>query len=230
MFMNDQKCWICAQEADSAEHMVKASDFRAVFGHVSQHAPVFRHSKQQRNQPVRGANAGALKFRPSLCSYCNNARTQKLDRAWEALSAAMRTCHRPLKRGAPVPIQAAFHSRSREEMLKVHLYFLKLLGCYAVEYAVPLPIQTLAVAILGGYPHPNVYHDFVSVTTNVGKPQVVVGNITAINRGCSTVAATWFYLIGAVGVHVTYHASGHPRPVRRLGWHPDDIALALTMR
>jgi hypothetical protein len=228
--MNDDKCWICAQEADSAEHMVKASDFRAVFGHVSQHEPVFRHSRQQRNQPVRGAKASALKFKISLCSYCNNTRTQKYDRAWEALSAAMRTCHRPLKRGGPVPIQAAFHSRSRQEMLNVHLYFLKLLGCYAVEYAVPLPIQTLAVAILGGHPHPNVYLDFVSVDINAEHSQVVVGDITAINLGCTTVAATWFYMIGAFGVHVTYHESGHPRPVRRFGWHPDDLSLALTMR
>lgn len=228
--MNDDKCWICAQEADSAEHMVKASDFRAVFGHVSQHAPVFRHSRQQRNQPVRGANASALKFKPSLCSYCNNTRTQKYDRAWEALSAAMRTCHRPLKRGGSVPIQAAFHSRSRQEMLNVHLYFLKLLGCYAVEYAVPLPIQTLAVAILGDHPHPNVYLDFVAVDINAEHSQVVVGDITAINLGCTTVAATWFYMIGAFGVHVTYHESSHPRPVRRFDWHPDDLSLALTMR
>lgn len=228
--MSERKCWICGQDADSAEHMVKASDFRAVFGHVSQQSPVFRHSKQQRNLPVRGANAGSLKFSPSLCGFCNNARTQTHDRAWESLSAAIRTHRPPLKRGAPVPLQAAFQRRSRDEMLNVHLYFLKLLGCYAVEYAVPLPVQTLAVAILGGHPHPNVYLDFVAVASTAGKAEVVVGNITAINRGPRTVAATWFYVVGTACVHVTYYESGHPRPVRRLGWHPEDISLALRMR
>lgn len=228
--MSERKCWICGQIADSAEHMVKASDFRAVFGHVSQQAPVFRHSMQQRNTPVRGANAGNLKFSPSLCSYCNNARTQTHDRAWESLSHAMRTHRPPLKPGVPVPLQAAFQGRSRDEMLNVHLYFLKLLGCYAVEYAVPLPMQTLAVAILGGHPHPNVYLDFVAVASNAEKAEVVVGNITATNQGPRTVAATWFYVVGTAGVHVTYHESSHPRPVRRLGWHPGDIALTPTMR
>jgi hypothetical protein len=88
----------------------------------------------------------------------------------------------------------------------------------------------MAVAILGNYPHPNVYLDFVAVASNVEKAEIVVGNITTINKGRSTVAATWFYLVGTACVHITYSEPGHPRPVRCLGWHPKDIALTLTMR
>jgi hypothetical protein len=210
--------------------MVKASDFRSVFGHVSQQTPVFRHSKQQRNQVIRGAKACSLKFRPSICSYCNNDRTQKHDRAWEVLSAAIRMHRPPLKRGARLPLEAAFQNRSIEEMLNVHLYFVKLLGCYAVEYAVPLPVETLAVAILGGYPHPNVYLDFVAVASNTIKSEVVVGNINAINRDRQTVGATWFYIVGTAAVHVTYCEARQPSPVRRLGWHPEGNSPILTIR
>lgn len=225
-----RNCWICGDAADSAEHMLKASDVRAVFGKVNQSAPIYRHSKDQRNLPVRGANAANLKFNPSLCKHCNNARTQPHDRAWEALSAAIREHRPPLKRGASVPISAAFQGQAKAEMLNVHLYFLKLLGCYAVEYAVPLPIGSFAVAILGGYPHPNVYLDFVAVSPGVGKVEAVVGNVKAVNRGAHTVAATWFYMVGTAGVHVTYYEAGHPRPVRRLGWNPSDVGLQLEMQ
>ena len=64
--MSTLLCWICSAPADSAEHMVKASDFRSVFGVVNQNAPVFRHSSAERNFKINGAKAEVLKFRPSL--------------------------------------------------------------------------------------------------------------------------------------------------------------------
>lgn len=114
-------------------------------------------------------------------------------------------------------------------MLNVHLYFLKLFGCHAVQYNVPLPVPTFSVAIIGGHPHPNVYLDFVAIPSNAGRAEVMVGNISAINRGAATVAATWFYLVGTFGVHLTYFESGHPRMTQRLGWHPQDVGLQLRM-
>jgi hypothetical protein len=39
------RCWICSDEADSAEHLIKASDLRALFGNVSQKNPIYFHTK-----------------------------------------------------------------------------------------------------------------------------------------------------------------------------------------
>jgi hypothetical protein len=228
--MSTLPCWICGAPADSAEHMVKASDFRSVFGAVNQNAPVFRHSSAERNFKINGAKAEVLKFRPSLCANCNNARTQPHDRAWEALASTVRRHHPPLKQGSPLPITEAFSGNAKVSMLHVHLYFVKLLGCYAVEYKVPLPLRTLAVAILGNYPHPNVYLHFVSILSNAGKSEIIVGNIRAVNRGPHTVGATWFYIVGTIGVHLTYYEPGHPRLHKSLGWHPDDHSLELRLR
>jgi hypothetical protein len=115
-------------------------------------------------------------------------------------------------------------------MLEVHLYFLKLLGCYAVENKVPLPTRDFAVAILGNVPHPNVYLGFVAVHSNAAANDIFVGNIEAINRGPQTVAAVWFYILGVVGIHVAYWEPGQPRLHRYRGWHPDDMSLHIRMR
>jgi hypothetical protein len=210
--------------------MVKASDFRSVFGNVSQHAPVFRHSRVQSNLPVRGANANSLKFQPSICSQCNNTRTQPHDRAWQALSSAIRQHSPGLRRGSLLPTAQAFQGQAKREMLNVHFYFLKLLGCYAVEHSVPLPVSAFAVAILGGYAYPNVRLNFVAVQSRAGQAEVFVSGIRAINRGPRTVGANWFYIVGTAGVLVTYQEAGQPRFSKHPGWQPDDIGLDIRMR
>lgn len=227
--MNTPLCWICGAPADSAEHMVKSSDFRAQFGRVTQHKPVFRHSAQERNQRIRGANAEIMKFKPSLCSTCNNTRTQPHDRAWEQLSYTLRKQAPPLVRGSALPLAQAFGANAARAMTEVHLYFVKLFGCYAVEGGVPLPIKSFAVAILAGHPHPNVYLDFVAVPSNV-REDIWVGDINAVNLGRQTVGAVWYYILGKYGVHVTYHEPGHPRVHGRLGWHPSDVGLQVRLQ
>lgn len=48
------KCWVCGDQADSGEHMIKASDLKATFGNVAQKSPLFRHTNQKRNQRIGG--------------------------------------------------------------------------------------------------------------------------------------------------------------------------------
>jgi hypothetical protein len=227
--MNPTLCWICGAPADSSEHMVKASDLRAVFGKVTQGEPLYRHAGEERNLPIGGVNAAPMKFKPSICQRCNNARTQPHDKAWEALSAAARSAEPPLERGSQLPLQAAFGAEIENGLLGVHLYFVKLLGCHAVEYGVPLPIKTFAVAILGGYPHPNVFLSFANESTNQGKNQVHVGNISAANVDGLTVGATWYYIIGTFGVLVTYSEHGRPEPKDNPVWHPDDGNIKIAL-
>jgi hypothetical protein len=228
--MNAALCWICGAPANSAEHMVKASDFRSHFGRVTQQAPVYRHSRERRNEPVRGADAQPLKFRPSLCSNCNNARTQSHDKAWEKLSSAIRRAQPPPASGAVIPLHQIFGGGVKQAMLDVHLYFTKLLGCYAVEHAVPLPINHFALCVRNGVPHPHVYLSFVQVASNAGKNDIIVGNISTMNIGGRTVSATWFYVIGILGVHVAYIEPGRPRMYSHRGWHPHDIGSVVRMQ
>jgi hypothetical protein len=202
--------------------MFKASDFRSIFGKVTHKAPAFRHSRLASNERVAGASSGKLKFRASLCSHCNNALTQPHDRAWERLSSVLRA-HGPLRKGAALPLRRAFGAGAMRSMLDVHLYFLKLLGCYAVEYNVPLPIPHFALCIRNSVAHPHIYLAFVAMESGERSADAMVGNIQALSLGSRTVAASWFYLVGRLGVHVAYLEPGHPRFHEHRGWHPEQI-------
>jgi hypothetical protein len=222
-------CWICGSPADSAKHMVKASDFRSVFGRVSQAAPAYKHSSDAKNIPVRGAKAEILKFAPSLCSYCNNSRTQPYDRAWEKLSEAMRF-HKPaLVARSRVPVARIFEGSVDQSMLNVHLYFTKLLGCYAVEHKVPLPLDYFAYCLREGMAPENLRLIFAHIRGDADGHPIIVGNVEALQMGGRAVSARWFYIVGGIGVEVSFAEPGRPRLTRDRGWHPSDGHTRIRM-
>jgi hypothetical protein len=48
------KCWICGNEAQTGEHLIKASDMRAIFGpSASNQAPLRAHSDPEES-PCEG--------------------------------------------------------------------------------------------------------------------------------------------------------------------------------
>jgi hypothetical protein len=208
--------------------MVKASDFRAVFPGVDQKTPVYRHSHIQRNQPVKGADASLMKFPPLLCEPCNNARTQPHDRAWEALVDRVLQTPTAWTSGSRLPIADAFGGAVRQSMLGIHLYFLKLLGCHATQHSVPLPIGEFAEAIRKGVAHKDVRLRFYAAPSNAGRRRIIVGNIHLVQLEGATVAATWSYVLGPLGVHIVFDNQGGYS--RHLGWHPSDGIRRIRMR
>lgn len=220
------RCWICGKSANSAEHMIKASDFRIVFGHVTHKAPVYRHSHGDVNRPVRGVDVLPIKFEPSLCQECNNARTQPHDRAWEKFLAHFRALRPRPRAGETVRMRRIYPTSLRESSEALHLYFLKQLGCHAVQNNVPLPVNQFATCILSGNTHPCVRLIFVSVAPESSKCQIQVGDIKTLNQGGKTVSAVWHYRIETLGIFVSYTEPGHPQLTEDRGWHPDNIGVA----
>lgn len=227
-------CWICGAEANSAEHMVKASDVRAIFPGLSHHTPAYRQSSQRLNEPVRGAKSPILKFKPSLCQHCNNARSQPWDRAWESLERGVREARPALRRGSRIPLATIFPSSRRESMMNVHQYFTKLIGCIAVEYAVPLPVQSFAQHLRDGVPDPSLRLVFVHIPAHSTRARIQVGHVqswTGDQTGQS-VAAVWHYIVGSLGVAVSYVRPGFSgmRFTSVQGWHPEDASCTWMLR
>jgi hypothetical protein len=150
------KCWVCGDEARTGEHTIKKSDLSAIFGHVSQNRPLYRHVASQRNVPVKGLNVDLLKSGGRLCAPCNNQRSQPFDRSWERLSAALRA-KTALRPGDRIDLGKVFPGAVRKSMLNVHLYFVKLFGCIIAENSLPIDIHEFSQAILSASAHPKVH-------------------------------------------------------------------------
>jgi hypothetical protein len=222
------QCWICGDDADTGEHMIKGSDLRDLFGHTTTHKPLYRKINSEQREIVQGPRSTKLKFKTELCSVCNNARTQQHDKSWEALSKLLRNRVDPIKPGEVIRLATAFSGGLRPGPLGVHLYFCKLTGCLVRDGSVPLETDSLAQAILGNKPHPNIYLGFLTVTNNSLQNWAAITPIQTISMGGNLIGAQWFYFVGRIGVHVTYAAHIH-RPDRANLWHPSSTAKIITI-
>lgn len=228
-FLKVMKCWICGAEGESAEHMIKASDIKSIFGHISQKHPLFRRVNDAPREIVQGTRSEKLTFGSRLCSYCNNVRTQKHDKSWEALSKFLRERKPPIRAGAVVRLSPAFHDGVRTPMLRVHLYFLKLFGCLIADNAIPIDIQPFSAAIQKETPHPSVYLSFLSVSHPGPRRYVAITPLETVTVNNKVAAANWFYFVGPLAVNVTYAVAvrANTRDVHL--WHPYCTAKSIII-
>jgi hypothetical protein len=229
------RCWICSNPADSGEHKAKKSDLRAVFGPISQGAPLLLNDAANKNRRVGSLNADAIKWKRMLCHTCNTARTQRHDQAWEALSNGLRSWTPSLRPGSVVRADRIFPNATAEAMLLVHLYFAKALGCLVVEAddsSSKIEVQRFAQAILDNRAHPDLY-------LALGIPQMVYrGPIVSASdpmilkdpRDDSAALATWFYNVDGICMLVAY-APNMAVWARSQGlWHPRDGSNRMVVR
>ncbi len=198
--------------------MIKASDFRLVYPDVTHIDPVYRQSRGDLNRPIRGFNVEALKFRPSMCKQCNNARTQPHDRAWEALLKFVHSAKPKLRRGDRLPFGKIFPAHLQQSLNSLQLYFVKQLGCHAVENRINLPLAQFGACILTNNPHPGVRLIFVAVDPRSSKAEIQVGDIKALETKDKILSAVWHYRVRELGVIVHYHIFERDDSA----WHPED--------
>jgi hypothetical protein len=107
-------------------------------------------------------------------------------------------------------------------MLNVHLYFVKLFGCYIIEVGAPIDAQTFANAILEERFHPSVYLKFGCTRSPFGKAIVGWSDMHGALRNSdgSCAFATWFYEVDTLAINVMFSADGEKREGLVDAWHP----------
>ncbi|WP_316184790.1 hypothetical protein [Bradyrhizobium sp. SZCCHNRI1003] len=210
-------CWICkTEEGTTGEHLTKRSDIKAVLGGTG---PLHLHNRQRRNIKLQSLNARKLKSTAPMCNTCNSWRTQLHDYAWETLSDALRLRRPGLKHGDIVRADRIFPYDTAKQMLNVHLFFVKWLGCQIVESNIPInpPIDTFSKAIMNGTPHQNIWLAF-----GVSGRDGWVGSSDVGAATFASTPGTYDYLcrIYEVGrLHVRVRFSGVKL---KDDWHPRD--------
>jgi hypothetical protein len=214
-------CWICGEEANTGEHLIKASDLKALFGRVTNRSPLYFHTSVVRNRTIAGINSDKLKYSKRICSCCNNERTQADDRAWEYLSKYLRS--KKYGTGTLVRLDRAFPGKVRQSMLEVHLFFVKLFGCLIAEHSIPLNIQPFADAILQRKAHPKVHLSFWTCLENPIVKEAGRTPVHTTSLDGNIVFATWFYIVDNISVNVVYAEPTEHRRGPGHSWHPTKI-------
>ena len=229
------KCWICGADALSREHRTKASDIRALFGDVSQHAPLYLHIGDRKNIKIQSVNSDKLKFEKRLCSTCNNARTQPHDMAWQKLSEHLRSRKPPTVPGTVINLGKVFPGEVSKSMLYVHLYFLKVFGCLASDSDAPLPVSEFGESILKSQAHPHVHIAFAMQLVPPLRKATAITPIPAMiveQSGHKPVVAyaSWIYHVNGMNAVILYAHPNEPEPPGLTSyWHPSTVTKHLRM-
>jgi hypothetical protein len=222
-------CWICGNAANSGEHMMKASDLRARFGHVAGNVPLYMHTPQRRNIPVKGIKSKLLHSQAPMCADCNGKRTQPYDFAWQELSTYLG--RKRLKVRDTIPLLDVYAGTVRKSLLDLHLYFVKALGCKLVEGGANFDAAGFAAALLGRHAHPNVFiaicPPFRQKVKTLSTTHIEALDDKLIGR---TVFAVWLYSLDFVNVRVVYAEPNFRDRNALIGaWHPDTAPSRLRV-
>lgn len=135
------KCWICGHNADSGEHRTKKSDLGIVFPRVSPEKPIYTKTEYGKFVNINSLESERFKSRAKICQYCNTTRSQPLDKAWEQLSTYLQSNTGSLRVRNSLLLHKVFPGQTKEAMLNIHLFFIKLFGCLIIEHKIPFQLS-----------------------------------------------------------------------------------------
>lgn len=218
-------CWICrTRQADSSEHMLKASDVRSRVSDLSQKNPIFLQiNNQATNIRIGSSRSERLTFEQRICAYCNNTLTRPYDLAWQTLSEYLCANWPQIKRLRRFDLSGPFPGATRRSALLVHLYFVKLFGCKLNdENDDAIDLGPFSDALTRGKPHPEVHLLFCN--DDVASDYFLFYNseIHVLERKADSQALTavWMYGVRPMIIKVAYIRSGAPFNTPGDPWHP----------
>lgn len=219
------ECWICEDEAKTGEHKLKASDLKAEFGKVTQANPIYMHTAKKKNIKINSIKkSNDVKSDALICAICNNSRTSEYDKAWEAFAKYLKK-RLSEKSIDTIKLEKVFPGNTKEQMLNIHLYFLKLFGCAIEEGNMPIDISVFRDSILENKPHPKVY---ISFGDSRG---MTTGNtdIHAKEYNGHISFATWFYVTESIAANIMYSDEAQIRKGLSNAWHPSTVTKRLKL-
>ena len=136
-------CWICGSLADSAEHSIKRTDIQRHIGKGTYKAKnrVVRIDEDGKRRFLQSDNASLLKRSHSLCSYCNNTRSQPWDRAYTQLMSWIFSHEGRIRKSRKVDLRLVSQKATGQFARNAYRYVAKAFGCALLESKAPIPVE-----------------------------------------------------------------------------------------
>lgn len=147
--MNQLRCWICGDVANSSEHRLKKSDLIRAYGRGPYRGDDellhFREGGTKEPTVIQGANACSLKYSHNLCHRCNTTTTQPFDRAYDSLMEWLSAHGSQVLQRRFINFAQVYGDQFEGPQRNLFKYFAKSFGCRLVEagYKVPEDIIKL---------------------------------------------------------------------------------------
>lgn len=208
------KCWWCGErDADSAEHKHKASDLRRI---MSDDRALLWLGGEGERRVVRGKGGvkrdryKVLKYENSLCSYCNNDRSQAFDVAYDRFVRYVIESGLS-EGGGELGFRNIFGQHWVEDALNVARYYAKSFGCRLNEAGF-LVMDSIKEFMAGSKGMPDVR---MNTVCNLEFKRLRSLRMQARGRLCGfgkqekaapTDVVVWNYFVGCFGIRMEWRA------------------------
>jgi hypothetical protein len=133
-------CWICGNPADTGEHKIKKSLPISVWGKGPYRGDAaMSHVKNKRAYDIQGPDSQSIKYLASLCSDCNNRRTQPFDFAYDQFCQFVIRNEQDVLKHRVIDFAEVYGPGFEIAQLNLFKYFVKLLGCHLAHGGWPIP-------------------------------------------------------------------------------------------
>jgi hypothetical protein len=134
------KCWICSNEANSKEHIIKKSDLIRAFGiGPYKDDSEIVHVKNGKTKQLQGPDSKKIKYSPSLCHKCNTGFTQPFDRAYDQFIDYIYKNESDILRKRFIDFFDVYGSDFGESQCSLYRYLAKSFGCRLVDAGESVP-------------------------------------------------------------------------------------------
>lgn len=145
------RCWWCGGAADSREHKFKREDLTRELGpgpYRGLDVPT-RFSEEGR-QDAQGPKSAVFKFSASLCQRCNNARSQRHDKAWSLFAQHLIDNRSQILAAEEIDFRAIFGESWRCDALDVGRYIVKHALCRVADNEHDFEVDRGLISFLDG--------------------------------------------------------------------------------
>ena len=215
------KCWICNHEAESGEHLVKASDIKGYFGDISQNKPIYFHNDEKRNVKIGSAKSKIFTSKALICKKCNNELSQPYDKAWEKLSSYLRDNWHIIKKSKKLNLSKIFPGEVRRQSINIQLFFVKLFGCRVAEHEIPINLSGFSASLINSESNKDIFLVFGETPVNLkAKKYICLTPVHCLDNKKESLGAIWIYTIGDVSIKVMYSPIVKKGNALGNAWHP----------
>jgi hypothetical protein len=137
---NAPTCWWCGACADSREHKFKASELRLNNGSGLWTGGAVVHGGDGKElKHVQSSTSKILKWSPSMCQNCNNARSQPFDLAYDTFIGYLDANERVVGPAAKFLLSEIYGEEWPQEQANLVKYWVKHICCRAAEIGLEVP-------------------------------------------------------------------------------------------
>ena len=197
---NPESCWWCGCPDLSGEHKFKKKDLERLYGKEQDFKnlgiSVINYRSNTVFKRLQSAKSDFAKFDKSLCSNCNNNRSQKFDLSYDELIEYYLRNEDEIKSTEEIDYSVVFGQSWKDKKINVERYLMKHIGCRLSDHGF-LPFDSTIEFLNGCSQHKHLKiiiqikpYDLQGITTLFKGPFIPISH--SLNKQEITSFCGWF--------------------------------------